>query len=96
MFKLRTVVTIGIGYGIGYVVGTRAGRPAYERLVASVGKVTDQLGLTRTADDSRTSAEATNDELARLRASASVGRPGMPDEGREHGATVTPGAGLGP
>jgi hypothetical protein len=90
MFRLRTVVTLAIGFGAGYVAGTRAGRPAYERLVASVGMVTDQVGLSRPSAAGPTSTEATNDELARLREPATVGTPRMPDEGRAHAATATP------
>lgn len=90
MFRLRTVATIAIGFGAGYIVGTKAGRPAYDRLVASLNEAAGQLGLTRAVGDGQTSGDATNDELANLRETATVGVPGQPDQGRKHAAIPTP------
>lgn len=90
MFRLRTVTTLAIGYGVGYVMGSKAGRPAYERLVASVTTAANQLGIARASEGGPTSTDATNDELVSLRDSTTVGMPGQPDQGRDHAAIVTP------
>jgi hypothetical protein len=32
MIKFRTLATIGISYSVGYILGAKAGRPAYEHI----------------------------------------------------------------
>jgi hypothetical protein len=89
MFRMRTMLPVSLGYAAGYVMGTRSGRPTYDRLKATVGKYAEGYGLTH---DGQSSTELANEELADLRAKEGDGpsRVGFPDEGREHGPTVAP------
>lgn len=45
MFRMRTIATIAAGYGIGYVAGAKAGRPAYDRLMERMSRVRQELGM---------------------------------------------------
>jgi len=89
MLRLRSLLPVSVGYAAGYVMGARSGRPAYDRMLAALGKHAEGYGLT---PGRATATEKANEEIADQRdrvrdGSAPVGRP---DEGREHGPTVVP------
>lgn len=43
--RARTFVTLAVGVGVGYITGAAAGRPAYERMKARLGTLTEEFGL---------------------------------------------------
>lgn len=90
MFKIRTMAAMGVGYAAGYVAGTRAGRPAYDRISEMAGRLMGMSGIpTSSVDPNETATTMANEEIADLhRAGAFV--PGRPDDGRSHGPTVAP------
>lgn len=50
MMRLRTLMALSTGLAVGYVVGTAAGRPAFERIRARAGALASGLGLTDAAE----------------------------------------------
>lgn len=50
MIRLRTLLTLSAGFAVGYVAGTAAGRPAFERLCDRSGSIASALGLTDVAE----------------------------------------------
>lgn len=91
MFKMRTLVTMTLGYAAGYVAGAKAGRPAYDRITAMFEQYAERLGVPTSSDGSQaTATDLANQEIGDLRSGRSDGVPGRPDTGREHGATVVP------
>jgi hypothetical protein len=50
---MKKLLLIGTGVGIGYVLGARAGRPAYDRLVENARSLGSAVGLDRTREATR-------------------------------------------
>lgn len=50
---MKKLLLIGTGVGIGYVLGARAGRPAYDRIVENARSLGSALGLDRTREATR-------------------------------------------
>lgn len=50
MMRLRTLMALSAGLAVGYVAGTAAGRPAFERIRARTGSLISGLGLTDAAE----------------------------------------------
>lgn len=93
MFRMRTLLPVSLGYAAGYVMGARNGRPAYDRMMATVGRYADGYGLVPAHPPvGETATDKANEELAALRDSTRDASPpvGRPDEGREHGPTIVP------
>jgi hypothetical protein len=68
---VRKLLLLTVGGAIGYVLGARAGRPAYDRIVASFGRLTSAVGLDRAGTTVRTATVDLKDAVAD-RASTSV------------------------
>lgn len=45
MMRLRTMMVLTIGLGAGYIAGTAAGRPAFERMRSAAGATAVHLGI---------------------------------------------------
>lgn len=58
---MRRLILIAAGAAVGYVLGARAGRPAYDRIVASWNRVATRTGLTQTAETMSSAAENLRD-----------------------------------
>jgi hypothetical protein len=50
---MKKLLLIGTGVGIGYVLGARAGRPAYDRIVETTRSFGSSIGLDRTRQATR-------------------------------------------
>lgn len=50
MMRFRTLVVLASGFAAGYLTGTAAGRPAYERIRARASSLASELGLKDAAD----------------------------------------------
>lgn len=46
MMRFRTLMVLSVGLAAGYVAGTAAGRPAFERMRSVTGSMVTDLGLT--------------------------------------------------
>jgi hypothetical protein len=58
---MRRLLLIGAGAGIGYVLGARAGRPAYDRLEAGWHRMLERTGLEQTAQTMTSAAQDLGD-----------------------------------
>ncbi|HET7900563.1 MAG TPA: hypothetical protein VFL59_05200 [Candidatus Nanopelagicales bacterium] len=58
---MRRLLLIGFGAGIGYVLGARAGRPAYERIEAGWHRMLERTGLEQTAQTMTSAAQDLGD-----------------------------------
>lgn len=70
MMRLRTLIALGAGFAAGYVTGTAAGRPAYERIRARTRSLASELGLKDAADRIQESGEGVAKASADLATSA--------------------------
>ena len=68
---MRKLLLLTAGGAVGYVLGARAGRPAYDRIVASYGRLTSALGLDKAGTTVRTATVDLKDAVAD-RATANV------------------------
>lgn len=50
MMRLRTLLALSTGLAVGYVAGTAAGRPAFDRIRARTGSLMSALGITDAAE----------------------------------------------
>lgn len=50
MMRMRTLLALSAGLAVGYVAGTAAGRPAFERIRDRTGALMTGLGLTDAAE----------------------------------------------
>lgn len=70
MMRLRTLMTLSAGLAVGYVAGTAAGRPAFERIRARTGSLASGLGLTDAAERIHEGGEAVAKATVDLAATA--------------------------
>ena len=68
---MRKILLLTTGGAIGYVLGARAGRPAYDRIVANYGRLTSAVGLDHAGDTVRSATIDLKDAVAE-RASSTV------------------------
>ncbi|MGY1716010.1 hypothetical protein ACI78R_16220 [Geodermatophilus sp. SYSU D01106] len=79
-------LTLGIGLGIGYVLGARAGRESYERIVSSAQGLLGRPEVQQTLDKAREAAPAPlQSSIDKLASSASGG--GMSSSGTSSSGT---------
>ena len=61
---MRKLLLFTAGGAVGYVLGARAGRPAYDRIVASYSHLTSAVGLDRAGTTVRTATVDLKDAVA--------------------------------
>jgi hypothetical protein len=61
---MRKLLLMTTGGAVGYVLGARAGRPAYDRIVASYGRLTSAIGLDQAGSTVRTATVDLKDAVA--------------------------------
>ena len=72
---MRKLLLLTTGGAVGYVLGARAGRPAYDRIVASYSRLTSAVGLDQAGTTVRTATVDLKDAVAE-RASTTVREAG--------------------
>jgi hypothetical protein len=58
---MRRLLLMAAGGAVGYVLGARAGRPAYDRIMDGWRSIADSTGLTQTAETMRGAAQDLGD-----------------------------------
>jgi hypothetical protein len=94
---MRKILLLTLGGAVGYVLGARAGRPAYDRLVARWSEVASTLGLTDVAATVKEAGIDVRDSAVnRASAAVSTSADGMAeriDADGSAGRTEAPGTG---
>lgn len=67
---MRKILLLTVGGAVGYVLGARAGRPAYDRIVSSASGLAASLGLDQAGDQVRTATVDLKDAVAERASSA--------------------------
>ena len=76
---MRRLMLMAVGGAVGYVLGARAGRPAYDRMTAGWHKVMESTGLAQTAETMTSAAQDLGDaglQRAQQAAQGTVGPMG--------------------
>ena len=58
---MRRLMLMAAGGAVGYVLGARAGRPAYDRMAAGVRRFAESTGLAQTAETMSSAAQDLGD-----------------------------------
>jgi hypothetical protein len=93
---MRRLMLMTVGGAVGYVLGARAGRPAYDRMVARARRMAESTGLSQAAETMTSAAQDLGDAgLQRANATvAPMGRQAadamgqVSDRLRDNGATA--------
>lgn len=67
---MRKILLLTTGGALGYVLGARAGRPAYDRIVANYGRLTSAVGLDQAGGTVRSATIDLKDAVAERASSA--------------------------